>query len=137
MSFSYLKTGIQKEHNPLERNSRIQFYLIFLSSLSVFYTDIMNLEKNRDSHESCPLNFSPIYILDPKLFVLILTFRVLQYQSSTKFASFPFDRYRTEISHINYLQKIHLCQNLGDFCEVVENTSSNCPITHQIQKATL
>ena len=40
----------------------------------------MNLEKHRDFHESCPLNFSPIYILDPKLFVLILTFRVLKYQ---------------------------------------------------------
>ena len=64
----------------------------------------MNLEKHSDFHESCPLKFSPIYILDPKLFVLILTFRVLQYQSSTKFASFPFDRYRTEISPINYLQ---------------------------------
>ena len=75
------------------------FCLIFLSSLSVFYTDIMNLEKH---WESCPLNFSPIYILDPKLLVSILTFRVLKCQFFNKICIFG--RYRIEDSPIDYLQ---------------------------------
>ena len=67
----------------------------------------MNLEKHWDFHESCTQNFSPIYNLDldPKLFVSILTFRVLKCKFLTKFASFLFDRYRTEKSLINYLLK--------------------------------
>ena len=91
MSFSYLETGIFKEHNHLERNNWIYFCLIFLSSLSVFCTDIVNLEKHWDFHESCTQNFSPIYILDldPKLFVSILTFRVLKCQFSNKICIFP------------------------------------------------
>ena len=99
ISISYLETGILKEHNHLERNNRIYFCLIFLSSLSVFYTDIMNLEKQ---WESCPLNFSPIYILDPKLLVSILTFRVLKCQFFNKICIFG--RYRIEDSPIDYLQ---------------------------------
>ena len=64
ISSSYLETGIFKEHNHLERNNWIWFCLIFFSSLSVFYIDIMNLEKHWDFYESCAQNVSPIYILD-------------------------------------------------------------------------
>ena len=49
----------------------------------------MNLEKHWDFHESCPLNFYAIYILDPKLLVTILTFRVLKCQFFNKIYIFP------------------------------------------------
>ena len=49
---------------------------------------MINSEKHWGFHESCPLKFSPIYILDPKLFVSILTFRVLKYQFFNKICIF-------------------------------------------------
>ena len=145
MCFSYPETGILKEHNHPERNNRIQFCLIFLSSLSVFDIDIMNLEKHWAFHESCTQNFSPIsiQILDPKLLV---STRVLSANSLTNFASFLLTgtelKYHLPITYEQYMQPFKLlisapCQNFGDFYKVVENTNSNHRITHQVEKATL
>ena len=49
----------------------------------------MILEKHWDFHESCPLNIFEIYILNPKLLVSILTFRVLKCQFFNKICIFP------------------------------------------------
>ena len=97
----------------------------------------MNLEKQRAFYESFPLNFYPIYILDPKLLVSILIFRVLKCQFFNKICIFPIWQVQNwKFTYQLFSKQIHLClnenqpQNFVDFCEVVENTSLNDPITH-------
>ena len=91
----------------------------------------MNLQKHWAFYESFPLKFSPIYILDPRLLVSILTFRVLKCQFFNKICIFPL--WQVQNWNITYqlfpkkytyaLLKSAPCKKFGDFCKVVENTS--------------
>ena len=75
----------------------------------------MNLKKQWAFNESFPLNFSPIFIPDLRSWIVRLdtTFSCFEMPIlQQNLHLFPFDRYRTEKSPIDYFQKkLNLCLN--------------------------